>query len=1188
MIPEQIGPYRIDERLGKGGMGEVYRAHDERLDRHVALKVIRAEKVESPEARRRFQREVRTAAGLNHPAIVHIHDVLEWQGGDCIVMELVEGKTLATLLEAGGIDLERALSLARQIADGLAAAHAKHIVHRDLKAENVMVTGGDGPERVKILDFGLAKSWLDSGESSLTQEGQVVGTYHAMSPEQAQGKPVDSRSDLFSLGALFYHLLSRQAPFRAPTAAETLFKICIHQPPPLSTVNPQVPAALSDLVERLLRKDPADRPRSAGEVSSALTAIADQVRGGASSFSSAPTVSSPGLRMGSTPTPTPVPASGSGAVLKTLLLSDLVGSTRLTETLGDERAAALFRLHDRAARDLLARYAGREIDKTDGFLMLFDRPLNAALYAQAYHDALEQLSEQQGVELAARVGIHIGEVVVYENPPEDVARGAKPIEVEGLAKPMTARLMSLALGRQTLITRGFYDVAKRSAVGAGPDAERLRWHEHGNYSFQGVEEPIRVFEVGIEGLSPLSPPTDSAKVMRVPDRGEGSASGETSATRIREVAGRRRRPFSPILAAGLALAAVAIGWVAPRDRPATTAPAQSLEPAVLAEVKARPAIAVLGFQNLSGRPEAGWIATASAEMLTTELGLGDQLRTIGGQEVARVMRELQLDDVTNLAETDLARLRRGLGVDLFVYGTYSLLAAESSSLLRLDVRLQDAASGQLLASEGATGTERQLFDILLRAGASLRRKLGIEELSPAQELAVQASLPTNNLAARLYSEGLAKLRRLDALGAQDLLEKAVQADPEHPLPHAELAAAWSALGYDSKAEDAAKQASELGSRLPANERRTIEARYFETTGDWEQAITTYASLFESFPDDVNLGLRLAAAQRSGGQTRQALVTLEALRRLPPPASEDPRIDLAEAVSQYALGELSKVQAAARRAAEKGEAMDSGLLVARARSQEARALQAMGDHRQAMPLLEEARDLFAEAGDRRGTAQALDLMALTVWGQGDLEGARKLFEQTLEVYRELGARFDVARVLTNQGITLLDAGRLAEADDLHREALDIFLELGAKYEAAATLTDLGFKLHIRGELRAASRKYEEALGLFSELGQASATAIAITNLAEVQYLLGNLARAEEMHEESLAINRRIGDKSGVAYDTFRLGKVSAAKGDLFVARSRYQEALEAQTQLGEAITAQEMAASWRISQWMPISPPKLWP
>jgi serine/threonine-protein kinase len=206
--------------------------------------------------------------------------------------------------------------------------------------------------------------------------------------------------------------------------------------------------------------------------------------------------------------------------VKTLLLTDLVDSTKIVERLGDERAVGVSLRHDRVARDLVARFGGREIDKTDGFLLLFDHPADALACALAYHEALLELSRETGVQLRARAGIHEGEVFLRENPPEDVARGAKPLEVEGIAKPTAARLMSLARGKQTLMTRAAFDEARRSLARGDLSRRELTWLAHGPYRFKGLDKPVEVFEVGVEGFAPLKEPADSDKVKRVVPAGE--------------------------------------------------------------------------------------------------------------------------------------------------------------------------------------------------------------------------------------------------------------------------------------------------------------------------------------------------------------------------------------------------------------------------------------------------------------------------------------------------------------------------------------------------------------------------------------------------------------------------------------------------------------------------------------------
>ena len=206
---------------------------------------------------------------------------------------------------------------------------------------------------------------------------------------------------------------------------------------------------------------------------------------------------------------------GSEAALKTILVCDIVDSTRLVDRHGDQRTAVLFRRHDETARELLRGEFGLEIDKSDGFLLLFDRPIQAVRFALAYHDRLKEISEEHGVELTARVGVHLGEVLTRRNSPEDVASGAKPLEVEGLAKPIAARLMSLARGRQILLTQAAFDVARRSVVGSDMDHEGLRWRAHGRYRLKGIAEPVEVFEVGLIGLAPLMPPAGTQKAERV-------------------------------------------------------------------------------------------------------------------------------------------------------------------------------------------------------------------------------------------------------------------------------------------------------------------------------------------------------------------------------------------------------------------------------------------------------------------------------------------------------------------------------------------------------------------------------------------------------------------------------------------------------------------------------------------------
>ncbi|HEX5721095.1 MAG TPA: protein kinase, partial [Thermoanaerobaculia bacterium] len=270
-IPRQIGPYRILQPLGAGGMGEVLLAHDERLDRKVAIKRIRRDAT-SPDQRERFRREARLAARLNHSAIVQVHDLVTEGDVDNLVMEYVEGSNLRALSRRGPLPVCEVLDLGIQIAQGLREAHRHGIVHRDLKTENVLVTS-EG--QAKIADFGIAKRLADAwNEESLTRTDAILGTYRTMSPEQARGGPVDHCSDLFAFGVLLYELLTGQSPFQGENPLATLDRIVHHRQTPAREINPAVPEGLSRVVDRLLEKEPALRPRSAGEVVRDLEEIA--------------------------------------------------------------------------------------------------------------------------------------------------------------------------------------------------------------------------------------------------------------------------------------------------------------------------------------------------------------------------------------------------------------------------------------------------------------------------------------------------------------------------------------------------------------------------------------------------------------------------------------------------------------------------------------------------------------------------------------------------------------------------------------------------------------------------------------------------------------------------------------------------------------------------------------------------
>src|SRR5204863_2034970 len=274
MLDRTLGHFRILEKLGEGGMGVVYLAQDTRLQRNVALKLLPPAMAREPERLRRFEREAKVVASLNHPNIVTLFSVEEAENERFLTMEYVEGQTLDELVPSEGLETREVLRLGVQLADAVAAAHQRGITHRDLKPSNVMVTV-EG--RVKVLDFGLAKLFAEDSTQlhglapdNLTREGSIVGTLAYMSPERLQGRAADPRADVFALGVLLFEMATGARPFSGSNSAELISAVLRDQPPPLRRLKPNLLGSLGDVIMRCLEKNPETRLQAAGAVRDAL------------------------------------------------------------------------------------------------------------------------------------------------------------------------------------------------------------------------------------------------------------------------------------------------------------------------------------------------------------------------------------------------------------------------------------------------------------------------------------------------------------------------------------------------------------------------------------------------------------------------------------------------------------------------------------------------------------------------------------------------------------------------------------------------------------------------------------------------------------------------------------------------------------------------------------------------------
>jgi serine/threonine protein kinase/tetratricopeptide (TPR) repeat protein len=916
-----LSHYRIVEQIGAGGMGVVYRAHDEQLDRDVALKVLPAGTLADDAARRQFRKEALALAKLSHPNIATVFEFSSQQGVDFLAMELIPGRPLSERLLSGAMPQPEIVRLTTQLAEGLAAAHDQGVIHRDLKPANLFVTP-DG--RLKILDFGLALHTLTSSGADVTRSitadtGAVSGTVPYMSPEQLRGLPVDPRSDIYAAGAVLHEMATGRRAFPQTQGAELMGAILYESPAPARSVNKYVSAGLESIISKSLAKDPSQRYQSARELRVALEG--------------------------------------------------------LSTTTSD-----------------------------------FGRSLPVG-------------------------------------PPKK-----SRITIAVIASAVV--LAGLGIGLNIL----------------------------------GVRD--RLFE---------------------------------------------------------------------QKKSATTG--QSGPPGSLAHE--RRSVAVLGLKNVSGQADKAWLSTALAEMLTTELGAGEELRTVAGENVAQMKTNLALPDADSYGRETLAKIRENLNADEVVVGSFVPLGKDQ---IRLDLRLQDAVAGETLASVSAKGREDQIDDLVSRAGAELRQKLGVGAISATDAAAVKASLPSNAEAARLYSEGLAKLHARDTLAARDLLQKSLELEPDFALAHSALATAWTILGYDGKATVEAKTAFDLSGGLGREDKLAIQARYLEANHDWEGAIGIYRTITQFFPDNLEYGLQLASAQNSAGKSKDALGTLQQLRQLPPPASQDPRLDLAENSAYFGLSKYKDAGDAASRAAAKAQASGQRLVLAQALNQEAAAFRYQDQIDKSNAAFQDAKRTYTEAGDRLGAAGAIMGLATNLYQHGDLSGSRQLNEQALAVFREVGSQRNTATCLVDIAIGLYDQGDLAGAQELYEEALSIQREIGDKDSQANTLNSIANVLADKGDQAGAKAKYEEALAAFQETGSQFEIAMTMSNIGELYLDEGDLPEAKKMFEQALEIKRNLHNRHSEAYTLSALGDLLLYQGDIASARKAHEDALAIRTQLGERGTA----------------------
>ncbi|HLL81853.1 MAG TPA: tetratricopeptide repeat protein, partial [Longimicrobium sp.] len=546
-----------------------------------------------------------------------------------------------------------------------------------------------------------------------------------------------------------------------------------------------------------------------------------------------------------------------------------------------------------------------------------------------------------------------------------------------------------------------------------------------------------------------------------------------------------------------------------------------------------------------------------------ELGAGGDLRTVPGEDVSRAKVELSITNPNTVGEETLKKLGANVRTDLVLSGAYLALGEKGGGKVRVDLQVQDVQRGEVVAKVSDSGTEAELLDLVSRTGARLREQLGLSRLSTAQVGEVASTLPGRPEATRLYAEGLARLRGWDYPAARELLEKAAEEDPEHPLVHSALSAVWVAIGDKGKARAAAKQALALAGNLSREERMWVEGLYHEAAENWDEAAQTYQSLWTFAPDNIEYGLHLVTVQLQQQQgPEEAMKTLVALRALPPPASEDPRIDLLEARAAQASSDYKREREAAARCAARAGKLGAKLQVAQCRMLEAWALSLTGDNAGALASYDDARGICEAAGNRSCLAVALEGLGILRSDMGELDDARTKLEEALALKRALGAESSQLSTLNNLALVHQRQGDLAGARKAYEAELEISRRLGLRVWTAYAQVNLGTVFLLGSDLGQSEKSYTEALAIFQERHDGRGIAECLAGLSEIHLQRGDLDRAEARVTDGLAALRSQGIKDGMFRLLMDQGKLQRHRGALADARKTHGDALAVANELGE--------------------------
>jgi len=553
-----------------------------------------------------------------------------------------------------------------------------------------------------------------------------------------------------------------------------------------------------------------------------------------------------------------------------------------------------------------------------------------------------------------------------------------------------------------------------------------------------------------------------------------------------------------------------------------------------------------------------WLSNALSEMLSTELGSTDAVRTISPENVSTAKMDLGLAIVPTYNIATLLKIRRILHSEYVISGAYVAMGSAGGDSIHVDVHLQDADTGEAIFSLGEDGTIANLPELLRKVATDLRNRLGVQDQqgSSGEQSKATAALPSDPEALRTYTEGVAKLRLFDALGARELLERAVALAPNFALPHVGLARAWELLGYDEKARGEAKLAVQQSGGLPPREQRSIEAEYHEMNSQWDQAISIYEALWVLYPDEPDYALALANAQTSAGKGQAALGTLAKLGS-EQQMKDDPRVELSVALAAESLADTQKQRDAAQDAAEKATRQESRLLAAHAYWQLCSAYYALGEYQKGEAACNSSNG--AAPFDDEIKARSQTVWANIMEARGNIPEALSMRRQALDTARKLGSQKDMIGALQNLADMLSSQGNAKEARADYDEAFRIAQAIGDKLGLVKLENSLANDLSANGDFTDAQAMYQRSLQTAREIGDKGGIAMALENLSSIQLQQGHLTEAQDNARQALALQQEAELQGDRPFALRALGDFFLVKGDFAKAGDNYDESLRLSTE-----------------------------